>query len=114
VGVFLTAAVAVIARRPRGLALVYLWGGVAAFGAAYYHARRELVADEDISHEVREEPWPVQLRGTFVTEPVFFRGEKDPLRSFASEGTTRAVLRAARLRRGDGWAPVSGLVQLTV
>src|SRR5947209_12716458 len=74
---FLVASLGATAARQTRLALIYLWAGAAAAGAAYHHGRRELVADDNISHQATDEPRPVRLRGVLDTEPVFLRGEAD-------------------------------------
>jgi competence protein ComEC len=101
--------------RSQGLALVYLWGSIAALGAAYHHYWREGVAADDIGHFASADPQPILLRGVLESEPtIVWRVRNDPLRSFERSDSTRAVFRARRLKQRDDWQLVSGLAQLTV
>jgi competence protein ComEC len=97
----------------RGLPLVYLALAGAAFGAAYHHYRRDIVAPDDISYHAKDEPAPAQVRGFIDEEPVRNPAPpSDPLRSISRTGTTVAVLRVRQLRRRDDWVNVSGRVRV--
>jgi competence protein ComEC len=101
--------------RQTGLALVYLLGSVAALGAAYHHWHREAVADDDIGLLATEQPRPAVLQGVLQEEPTTGpTPTADPLRSFVQRPTTRTILRVCRARHLEGWAPASGLAQLTI
>ncbi len=99
---------------PRGLPLVYLTLATVAFGAAYHNYRREVVANDDISHYATEEPSFAQLRGTLDEEPVSRRAPPDnSLRSMPRKGETTTVLRVRAIRRGDDWHAASGRVRVS-
>src|SRR5271163_3920826 len=53
--------------RSPGLPLVYLWLAVAALGAAYHHAYRDVYAPDDIGNFATVEARPAWLRG-FIAE----------------------------------------------
>src|SRR5262249_5008359 len=55
------------ARSP-GLPLMCLLLAVAAFGAAYHHWYREMIAEDDIGNFATEDPQPVLLRGVLEEE----------------------------------------------
>lgn len=97
-----------------GLPLVYLALAGVAFGAAYHHYRRDVIAADDLFHFASDEPLPVQLRGVLDEEPVLHRAPpNDPLCSLPRAGDTVAVVRAHEIRRGDNWLSASGRVRVT-
>jgi competence protein ComEC len=98
----------------KGLALIYLWGAVAAVGSLYHHARHEAPAEDDISFHATAEPRPAALRGALDSEPAHFPRPPAELRSFTALATTRVVVRVRAIRRGGEWVPASGRVQVTV
>jgi competence protein ComEC len=110
------AAWAVTRNGPQpGLALVYLWGAVAALGAAYHHGYREVYAPDDIGNYASPEPRPARLRGVLAEEPTTAAlPPGDPLRSIPRQDQTLAVLRVTQLKRRDDWIPVSGKARLSV
>jgi competence protein ComEC len=104
-----------LSRRSSVRSLLYLWSAIAALGAAYHHAHRELYADDDIGRFAADEPRLVQLRGVLEEEPaIAYRPAYDPLQSIPATDSTRAVLRATQVRHQDNWIPVSGLAKLIV
>jgi hypothetical protein len=97
----------------QGLPLLYLALAGAAFGAAYHHYRRDVLAEDDISHFAGEEPSLAQLRGQLDDEPAHNRPPRsNPLRSLPRTGTTVTLLRVHELRRGDNWVAASGRVRV--
>jgi competence protein ComEC len=105
--------------RQKGLAVIYLWGGVAAVGAAYHHWYRNPTAADDIGQYAPAEPQPVVLRGVLAEEPITPpEAEPDPLqgllRSQPRPTATFGVLCAAAIKRRDEWLPASGRVRLTI
>jgi competence protein ComEC len=100
---------------PPGLSLVYLWGSVAAVGAAYHHGHREAFEDDDIGHYASPEPRPVRLRGVLETEPtIAWQTRTDPLRTIPRTDKTKMVVCVSHLRQHDDWVPVSGRAQVSV
>jgi competence protein ComEC len=99
----------------RGLALFYLWTGMAALSAGYHHWRTEIVSPDDISSFAADEPRLVLLRGVVHSEPTISRPPpRNPLRGYADTESTRAILRVGYLKEAGVWRPVSGLVQMSV
>ncbi len=97
----------------RGLPLIYLGLAGIAFGAAYHHYRRDVIAPDDISYHAKDEPAPAQVRGFIDEEPVRNPAlPSDPLRSISPTGTTITVLRVHRLRHRDDWVSVSGRIRV--
>jgi competence protein ComEC len=104
-----------LSGRQAGLPLLYLLGSVAALGAAYHHAYREVFAQDDVSRFASAEPRPAVLRGALEEEPAASPAlPHDPLRSLDPRATTRTVLRVTSVRQRSGWARASGLARLTV
>src|SRR4051812_12309196 len=110
--VMLAAWTATLLGRSPGLPLVYMALAATALGAAYHHFRCEIVAADDVSLLVDEEPKVVELRGFLDAEPVVQRPESDPLRSFESKGlnagSTVSVLRVTEYHLRGEWVSVSG------
>jgi competence protein ComEC len=107
----------IFANTPqKRLALVYLWGGVAGFGATYHHWQRHHIDANDLSRYAEREPQPARLRGTLQTAPSRQIERRDPLRTMPASATSRFVVRATQ--RQDvamrTWHDVGGLVQITV
>jgi competence protein ComEC len=97
------------------LATAYLWGSVAALGAAYHHVHRDLYADDDIGNLATADPRPAHLRGILAEEPSSpARSGENALRSMAAADATVAVLRVTACQTGDDWLPVSGRARLVV
>jgi competence protein ComEC len=96
------------------LALVYLWGGVAGFGAAYHHWQRYYLEPSDISYLASDDPLPIRVRGTLQTAPLTQDAPDDPLRSMPGRQTTRFVLRVFERQElaTRSWSPVTGQVQV--
>jgi competence protein ComEC len=100
-------------KQQTALALVYLWGGLAALGAFEHHVRRERPAADDIARHAGDEPRPAALRGVLDSEPAFFRPPPSELRFFSALASSRFILRIAAVRTSGGWAGASGRVLAT-
>ncbi|MBI3822657.1 MAG: DNA internalization-related competence protein ComEC/Rec2 [Planctomycetes bacterium] len=116
-GVVCMAAWFLFANTPKKwLALLYLWGCVAAFGASYHHWQRYHVDTSDLNRFADHDGKPTRLRGTLHSAPIAQAGQRDPLRSFPTKDATRFILRATH--RQDlatrTWSEVTGLVQVTL
>src|SRR4029077_13247494 len=99
----------------RGLDLVYLGLCSMALGAAYHHAHRNLYRQDDIGCFATAEQVPAQVRGILEEEPaIVWQTPHNPLRSFDTTESTRAVLRVTQLKQEDEWMLVSGRAQLIV
>lgn len=98
------------------LALFYLWGSVSGLGAAYHHWHRHHIDATDLSHVAAFAPQPTRLRGVLHSAPILRVGKAEPLRNFATEDSTRFVLRVAEWQKPSSlaWHRVSGLVQVTL
>ncbi len=98
------------------LALVYLMAGVAGAGSAYHHWHRYHVGAADLSRLAERDSQPARVRGVLASAPFTRSGESGPLRSFATQATTRFVLRVQA--RQDvatyDWHDADGLVQMTL
>jgi competence protein ComEC len=118
-GSLIAAAVSLLAwlcvrgHAQRGLPLVYLTMSAVAFGSAYHHYRREVMANDDAFHFTSEEPVVAQLQGILDEEPEPHRTPRDdPLRSMERKDQTTAVLWVQRIRLGDDWQTASGRVRI--
>lgn len=115
---FVLALVSWIAARHRDnspLALLYLWAGLAALGAAYHHWHREVVAEDDIGFLATADPRPVVLRGVLQSEPErLARIKDDPLRTFAARAPIHATVQVTLVRQQQDWETVSGRALLFV
>ncbi len=100
------------AERPSGLPIAYLLGAMAALGAAYHHAYRDIDTDDDISRLATDQPRPARLRGVLVEEPFTSRRPPDPLRSLPESNPTFAVLAVTDYRSLEDWVPVQGRARL--
>lgn len=98
------------------LALAYLLGSIAAAGAAYHHWQRHYLAASALSHLARHESRPARLRGVLASAPNSQPGQSGVLRSFASQATTRFVLRVHQRQdlASRSWHECDGLVQVTL
>lgn len=94
------------------LALVYLWGGVAALTAAYHRWHLDGVRADDIGRYAATQPAPVTVRGIVHGEAISPRLQRGPLRVLPEVESTRFVLQATSLRLPDGWRTVSGRAQV--
>lgn len=117
-GVALVCAIAwfIFANTPqKALALVYLCGSVAGFGAMYHHWHRYHIDASDLSHVAQARPQPARLRGIVHSAPIVRPGKSDPLPSFPTDDSTRFVLRVTDWQTPTSlvWHKVSGLVQVT-
>jgi competence protein ComEC len=101
------------ARSP-SLLLPCLLLALAAFGAAYHHWYREMVADDDVGNFATEDPRPVLLRGILEEAPTpSVEEDAEPLRSIPRKETImKAAVRATALRGDGDWQPVSGRARL--
>jgi competence protein ComEC len=98
------------------LALLYLWTGCLALGAAYHHVRRHGTAPDDVRHLASEQGQPARLRGVIDSPPVTVKGTGvDPLRSFPRKATTRFVLCVTAVLdpATRSWHGASGLVRVS-
>jgi competence protein ComEC len=106
-----------IAQRGKsaGLAIAYLVFASLGAGAAYHQWYRNAYAQDDIANFATTEQAPTQLRGRIEEEPaVVWKPTYNPLRSFDSSDSTRAVLEVTQLRLDQDWRRVSGRAQLMV
>jgi competence protein ComEC len=102
-------------RASQSLSLLCLFAVCAGVGAAYHHAAREEIADNDVRQLAAPDPKPVRLRGIVGSEPNYIGASGEhPLRSFSSSAKTRFLLRANQLKTSVDWLDVSGLVQVTL
>jgi competence protein ComEC len=85
---------------------------MAALGAAYHHAYRDISAENDISRLATDTPRPARLRGVLAEEPFTAPRPTDPLRSLPQSSPTFAVLAVTGYRTLDEWTPVQGRVRL--
>src|SRR5207244_1934026 len=108
----------IFSRSPqKWLALIYLWGGVAALGASCHHWHRHRLDPDDVSHYASLEGQPARLRGTLTSAPIAQPAPAvDTLRSIPGKAISRLVVRV--IERQDmttrNWSPVCGLVQVSM
>jgi competence protein ComEC len=96
-------------------ALLFLWTGIAALGAAYHQIRRDVYWYDDIGNYATPEARPMQVRGVLEDEPVVaHQSPQTELLSIPKADPTRATLRVTELRTKDDWLPVSGRAHLVV
>lgn len=97
----------------RRLSLLYLGLAIVASGACYHHARRHVLAVDDISRLASDNWRPIRLRGVLVDQPLR-RSPPGPeaLRSIPWPVVTQATLRVDQVGTSAGWEPACGHVLL--
>ncbi|MCI0643077.1 MAG: ComEC/Rec2 family competence protein [Gemmataceae bacterium] len=101
--------------KQQRLAVFYLRLAFLFAGAAYHQWRQHYFDAGDMRHFVAVDPTPARLRGTVESEPAQTRGiSNDPLRTFASQDSSRFVLGVTEWRKHGEWQPASGRVQVQI